>query len=236
MAKYRDQRGIGQVEEETNSPDAQVQTWLAWRGRARAANQARPGEVFTGAAAARGATPPGMLRLAPARPSTKPAAQLHLDHRRRAQPASGKGGGETSAAAVAGRVPERDPTSDLLGKETASKSARRGLERVERGAFCPRWRRRNSPESARIARRRRRRFRGRRRESRGGEERDRGRSGSVWPTQVLAGWVRPSRVSWAGPMGQSPFTNPILFGKKIGILVFLFKINSNLKLNQFCLI
>jgi hypothetical protein len=49
---------------------------------ARATNQARPGEVFTGAAAARGATPPGMLRLAPARPSTELVAQLHHDHRR----------------------------------------------------------------------------------------------------------------------------------------------------------
>jgi hypothetical protein len=180
MAKYKDQRGIGQVEEETSSPDAQVQTWLAWRGRARAANQAWPGEVFTGAAAeARGATPPGMLRLAPARPSTESAAQLHLDHRRGAQPTSGKGGDETSVAASAGRVPERDRTSDLLGEETASKSARWRQERVEREAFCPRWRRRNSPESARIARRQRGRFRGRRRESRGGEVRDRGRSGSV---------------------------------------------------------
>jgi hypothetical protein len=236
MVKYRDQRGIGQVEEETSSPDAQVQTWLAWRGRARMANQARPGEVFTGAATAWGATPPGMLRLAPARPSTEPAAQLHHDHHRGAQPASGKGGDETSAAGSAGHVPEWDPTSDLLGEETASKSVRRRQERVERGAFGPRWRRRNSPESARIARRRRRRFRGRRRESRGGEERDWGRSGSVWLTQVLAGWVRPSRVGWAGPMGQSPFANSIQLGKKYETLFFLFKINSNLKLNQFYLI
>jgi hypothetical protein len=123
--------------------------------------------------------PPGRLRLAPARPSTESDAQLHHDHRRGAQPAPGKGGDETSAAASVGRVPERDPATDLLGKETAGKSARRRPEWVERGAFCPRWRRWNSPDSARIARRRRRRFRDRRRESQGGEVRDRGRSGSV---------------------------------------------------------
>jgi hypothetical protein len=29
------------------------------------------------------------------------------------------------------------------------------------------------------------------------------------PTQVLAGWVRPSRVDWARPMGQSPVPNQI---------------------------
>jgi hypothetical protein len=90
MAKYIDQRGIGRVEEESNSPYAQVQTWLAWRGRACAANQARPGEVFTEAeAAARGATPPGMLRLAPARPPTELTAQPHYDHHREAQQTSG---------------------------------------------------------------------------------------------------------------------------------------------------
>jgi hypothetical protein len=80
------------VEEESSSPVTQVQTWLAWRGRARATNQARPGEDFPGAAtAARGATPPGMLRLAPARSPTESTAQPHQDHQRETQPASGEG-------------------------------------------------------------------------------------------------------------------------------------------------
>jgi hypothetical protein len=52
-----------------------------------------------------------------------------------------KAGDEPSSAASAGRVPERDPASDLLDKETAGKSARRRQERAERGALCPRWRR-----------------------------------------------------------------------------------------------
>jgi hypothetical protein len=69
------------VEEESSSPVAQVQTWLAWRGRARTTNQARPGEDFTGAAtAARGATPPGMLRLVRARSPTESTAQPHQGH------------------------------------------------------------------------------------------------------------------------------------------------------------
>jgi hypothetical protein len=33
--------------EDPHSPDAQVQTWPAWRGSTRAADQARPREVFT---------------------------------------------------------------------------------------------------------------------------------------------------------------------------------------------
>jgi hypothetical protein len=88
-----------------------------------------------------------------------------------------KAGDEPNTAASAGRVPERDLASDLLGEETAGKAVWQRQERVERGAFCPRWRRRNSPESARIARRRRRRFRVCRRVSRG----ERGaRARQVW--------------------------------------------------------
>jgi hypothetical protein len=76
--------------------------------------------------------------------------------------------GEVLGSVATGRQkPERSQASDLFGEEAAGKSARRRRERVERGAFCPRWRRQNSPESARIAKRRRRRFRVRRRESRG---------------------------------------------------------------------
>jgi hypothetical protein len=78
-----------------------------------------------------------------------------------------KAGDEPSSAASAGRVPERDPASDLLVMETAGKSARQRQERVERGAFCPRWRWWNSPETTRIARRWRRRFRVHRRGSQG---------------------------------------------------------------------
>jgi hypothetical protein len=71
---------------------AQVPTWPAWRGSAHAANQAQPGEEFIGAAAAaRGATPPGLLRLAPAQPPTESAAQSHHDHHREAQLAAGGG-------------------------------------------------------------------------------------------------------------------------------------------------
>jgi hypothetical protein len=48
MASNRGQRreGIGRGEE-PHSLDAQVHTWPAWRGSARAADQARPREVFT---------------------------------------------------------------------------------------------------------------------------------------------------------------------------------------------
>jgi hypothetical protein len=91
-------RGWGQERVEGSSEEkemltiAQVPTWPAWRGSARAANQARPGEDFTRAAAvAQGATPPRLLRLAPARPPTELAAQPHHDHHREAQLASGEG-------------------------------------------------------------------------------------------------------------------------------------------------
>jgi hypothetical protein len=86
--------------------------------------------------------------------------------------------GEVLGSVATGRrKPERSQALDLLGEETASKSARRRRERVERGAFCPRWRWQNSPESARIARRWRRRFRVRWRVSRG----ERGaRARQVW--------------------------------------------------------
>jgi hypothetical protein len=48
MASNRGQRREGRGRgEEPHSPDAQVHTWPAWRGSARAADQARPREVFT---------------------------------------------------------------------------------------------------------------------------------------------------------------------------------------------
>jgi hypothetical protein len=176
--KYRDQRRIGQVEEESSSPVAQVQTWLAWRGRARAANQARPRE-----------TSPERQRRQEEQPhlgcfDSHPHSH-HPQHSSTATPYSPRRScrrqevvGEVLGSVAAGRrKPERSQALDLLGEESAGKSAWRRQERVERGAFCPRWRWKNSPESARIARRRRRRFRVRRRVSRG----ERGaRARQVW--------------------------------------------------------
>jgi hypothetical protein len=129
MAKYRGHRRIGQVEEESSSPVTQVQTWLAWRGRARGANQVRPGEDFTGAATvARGATPPRLLRLAPAWPPTE--SQPHHDHHRETQLAVGEAGEEPSAEATEGHFPERDLIADLLGAGAGDKSACWRRERV----------------------------------------------------------------------------------------------------------
>jgi hypothetical protein len=99
----------------------------------------------------------------------------HLQHSTTATPYSPRrrcrrqevAGEVLGSVATGRRKPEWSQASDLLGEETAGKSARRRRERVKRGAFCPRWWRWNLPESARIARRRRRRFRVRRRESRG---------------------------------------------------------------------
>jgi hypothetical protein len=86
------ERVEGSREEKEMLTIAQVPTWPAWRGSARTANQARSGEDFTGAAAAaRGATPPGLLRLTPTRQPTESAAQPHHDHHREAQLASGEG-------------------------------------------------------------------------------------------------------------------------------------------------
>jgi hypothetical protein len=74
----------------------------------------------------------------------------------------------------------------------------------------------------------------RRRESRGGEVRGWGRSGSVWPTQDLAGWVRPAGLVGPGQWAKAHLQ--IQLCSKNLKFCFSFLINSNLKLNQFCLI
>jgi hypothetical protein len=58
MASNRGQRREGRGREgKRHSPDAQVHTWPAWRGSARAADQARSREVFIGGGGvAQGAT------------------------------------------------------------------------------------------------------------------------------------------------------------------------------------
>jgi hypothetical protein len=136
---------------------AQVPTWPAWRGSAHAANQARPGEDFTRAvAAARGATPPGLLRLAPARPPIESQQHSHTmtttERRSRHQEEAGE---VPIAAAIESRFPEQDLASDLLGAGAVEKSAWWRRERKLGGVFRPRWRRRRQLELAEEARRRR---------------------------------------------------------------------------------
>jgi hypothetical protein len=47
MVKNRGQEERVEIEEGNHSLDAQVHTWPAWRGSARAADQARPKVDFT---------------------------------------------------------------------------------------------------------------------------------------------------------------------------------------------
>jgi hypothetical protein len=112
MAKYRDQRRIGQVEEELSSLVAQVHTWPAWRGSARAADQARPREDFTELHWKHHilAFPPVNAREVQA---LEHAQQLSKLQRR----------GTTSECSEA-EDPEKGEQPDLLGEEAAGDSIR----------------------------------------------------------------------------------------------------------------
>jgi hypothetical protein len=119
------------------SPIAQVLTWPAWQGSARAANQARPGEDFTGAAtAAQGATPPGLLRLAPAQPPTESQQHSHTMTTTKRRSWHQELAGEVPiAAATESRFPEQDLASDLLGAGAVDKLAWWRRVRKMRGYF-----------------------------------------------------------------------------------------------------
>jgi hypothetical protein len=185
-----------------------------WHG---GAVPARPREDFTVA-------PPGALQTA--LPPVCP--QTHRSPRRSTAGVRGDAGEVSRSVANLMQNPEWDPAMDLLREEAADETVRWRWKRTLGRVFFPRSRRWWSPELAGGARRRR--WRSSRQRDQG-EERGRGRSGSVWPTQVLAGWVRPSRGGWAGPMGQSPSANSIQFGW-IWNSISLYKINSNLRSNQ----
>jgi hypothetical protein len=122
---------------EPHSPDAQVHSWPAWRGSARATDQERPREVFTsGDFVAQGA-PVGDASTC-ATHQTPGRDPVRCQARRRQEQAK----------------PERDPALDLLGEEESSKSVWWGRKRTQRRSFCPRWRQRRTPEVAGIAGRR----------------------------------------------------------------------------------
>jgi hypothetical protein len=48
MTTAMEEKKVGEEKRRNCIPVSQVLTWLAWRGSAHAANQARPGEDFTG--------------------------------------------------------------------------------------------------------------------------------------------------------------------------------------------
>jgi hypothetical protein len=59
-----------------HSPSAQVHTWPAWRGSARAADQARPEEDFTGGGVAAQGAPTGDASTCAAQPLQPPRSTL----------------------------------------------------------------------------------------------------------------------------------------------------------------
>jgi hypothetical protein len=85
-----------------------VHTWPAWRGSARAADQARPRDDFT-------AAPPGAPQTA------LPPACTHSQRspRRSIAGIEEEAGGMSRSEAPVKQNPERDPTMDLLGEEAA---------------------------------------------------------------------------------------------------------------------
>jgi hypothetical protein len=142
-------RDHGQKEEQKverrrrSSPDAQVHTWPAWRGSARAAE----GSLH------RGTT--GSTALGASTGVLTHTEVSSKEHRRR----QGETGEVSSSVVTEMQNPERDPTTDLLGEEAAGEMIWWRLKRTQGRVFRPRWRRRRPPELAGIARRRRRRSR-----------------------------------------------------------------------------
>jgi hypothetical protein len=112
MAKYRDQRRIGQVEKESSSPVAQVHTWPAWQGSARAADQVRPREDFTEL---------HRKHHILAFPSANTREAQALEHAQQLSKLQRRGTASECSEAV---DPERGEQPDLLGEEAASDSIR----------------------------------------------------------------------------------------------------------------
>jgi hypothetical protein len=162
MASERSRRGRGR---RRGSPVAQVHTWPAWQGSARAADQAWPRDDIT-------AAPPGAPQ------SALPPACTHTQRSpRRSTAGVREEGGEVSrSVAILMKNPERDPAMDLFGEEAADGTVQWRWKRALGRVFRPRWRRRWPPELAGGARRRRRRSS---RQQDRGEERGQGRSRSV---------------------------------------------------------
>jgi hypothetical protein len=104
----------------------------AWQGSARAANQARLGEDFTGGGSGGTRSNPTWAASTRVSSATKciTAAQPHHDHLGEAQqaPGSGRRGVELSSNSEA--EAERDRASDLLGEEAADESIWRRWKRT----------------------------------------------------------------------------------------------------------
>jgi hypothetical protein len=95
-------------ERRRDSPVTQVHTWPAWRGSARAADQARPRDDFT-------AAPPGAPQTA-----LPPTCTHSQSFPRRSIAGIGEEAGAMSRSEATMKPnSERDPTMDLLGEEAA---------------------------------------------------------------------------------------------------------------------
>jgi hypothetical protein len=112
MVRDQGHRGKQKVEERRrDSPVAQVHTWPAWRGSARAADQARPRDDFT-------AAPPG----APQKALPPVCTHSQRSPRRSIAGIGKEAGGMSRLETTVKQDPERDPTMDLLGEEAAGDS------------------------------------------------------------------------------------------------------------------
>jgi hypothetical protein len=185
VTEAREEKAEAEGEGE-EKPDAQVHTWPAWRGSARAADQARPREVFTGGGVVAQGAPVGDASTCAAQPPKHHAANTG---RRSGEVSSSKAtrAGETRAGSSSGSPPRGGVFQIYLV----------GRKRTQRRAFGPRWRQRRTPEVAGIAERRR--------GDLGSPEREfeRERERSVWGRM---GWVGltdldPSRLGSTSQVG-----------------------------------